>query len=48
MVISVRDIEKDPNQFKGINNGWPVIMSTLKSLREIGEPITYAPCPSAR
>ena len=39
------DIEKDPNTFKGVNNGWPAILSSLKSLLETGEPITYsAPC----
>jgi len=38
------DIEKDPNQFKGINNGWPAIISSLKSLIETGEPITFSPC----
>jgi uncharacterized protein YndB with AHSA1/START domain len=39
------DLEKDPNKFQGINNGWPAILSSLKSLLETGEPITYsAPC----
>jgi uncharacterized protein YndB with AHSA1/START domain len=38
------DIEKNPNQFKGINNGWPAIMSSLKSLLETGEPITFSAC----
>jgi hypothetical protein len=38
------DIEKDSNQFKGINNGWPAILSSLKSLLETGEPITFSPC----
>jgi uncharacterized protein YndB with AHSA1/START domain len=38
------DIEKDPNKFTGINNGWPAIMSSLKSLLETGEAIPFAPC----
>jgi uncharacterized protein YndB with AHSA1/START domain len=38
------DLEKDPNTFHGINNGWPAIMSSLKSLLETGEPITFSPC----
>jgi hypothetical protein len=38
------DVEKDPNQFRGINNGWPAIISSLKSLLETGEAITLAPC----
>lgn len=37
------DIEKDPNTFKGINNGWPAVISSLKSLLETGTPITLAP-----
>ena len=35
------DIEKDPNQFRGINNGWPAVISSLKSLLETGEAITF-------
>ena len=33
------DVEKDPNTFKGINNGWPAVISSLKSLLETGEAI---------
>jgi uncharacterized protein YndB with AHSA1/START domain len=36
------DLEKDPNTFRGINNGWPAILSSLKSLLETGEPIAYS------
>lgn len=35
------DIEKDPNTFQGINNGWPAVISSLKSLLETGEAIAY-------
>jgi uncharacterized protein YndB with AHSA1/START domain len=35
------DIEKDPNKFQGVNNGWPAIISSLKSLLETGEAITF-------
>jgi uncharacterized protein YndB with AHSA1/START domain len=42
------DIEKEPNQFKGINNGWPAIMSSLKSLIETGDPISFAPCSGSK
>lgn len=35
------DLEPDPNKFEGVNNGWPAIMSSLKSLLETGEPITF-------
>jgi uncharacterized protein YndB with AHSA1/START domain len=36
------DIEQDPNTFEGINNGWPAVISSLKSLLETGEPITFS------
>lgn len=35
------DIEKDPNTFRGINNGWPAVISSLKSLLETGEAISF-------
>lgn len=35
------DIEKNPNTFQGINNGWPAVLSSLKSLLETGEAIAY-------
>jgi uncharacterized protein YndB with AHSA1/START domain len=36
------DVEKDPNTFQGVNNGWPAVLSSLKSLLETGEAITFA------
>jgi len=36
------DIEQDPNTFRGINNGWPAVLSSLKSLLETGEPMTFS------
>lgn len=36
------DIEKDPTTFRGINNGWPAVISSLKSLLETGEPIAFS------
>ncbi len=38
------DVEKNPNQFRGINNGWPAVMSSLKSLLETGQAIAFEPC----
>jgi uncharacterized protein YndB with AHSA1/START domain len=39
------DLEKDPNTFRGINNGWPAVLSSLKSLLETGDPIAFGkPC----
>jgi uncharacterized protein YndB with AHSA1/START domain len=37
------DIEKNPNTFKGINNGWPAVLSSLKSLLETGQAIELSP-----
>ncbi len=39
------DIEKDPTTFRGINNGWPAVISSLKTLLETGEAISFGkPC----
>ena len=35
------DLEGDPNKFKGINNGWPAVISSLKSLLETGEAMRF-------
>ena len=35
------DLEKDPTTFKGVNNGWPAVLSSLKSLLETGTAISY-------
>lgn len=36
------DIEVNPNTFKGVNNGWPAVLSSLKSLLETGEAIVIS------
>lgn len=38
------DVISDPSTFRGINNGWPAILSSLKSLLETGEAIALTPC----
>ena len=35
------DLGADPNSFKGINNGWPAVISSLKSLLENGEALDF-------
>jgi len=35
------DVNNDPTTFKGINNGWPAVLSSLKSLLETGEAMTF-------
>jgi uncharacterized protein YndB with AHSA1/START domain len=40
--LLAEDFEKDPDTFKGINNGWPAVLSGLKSLLETGQPIAFS------
>jgi hypothetical protein len=35
------DVERDPTTFKGINNGWPAVLSSLKSLLENGMALDF-------
>jgi uncharacterized protein YndB with AHSA1/START domain len=35
------DLEKDSARVQGINNGWPAVLSSLKTLLETGSPITF-------
>lgn len=42
------DIEKDPNKFQGVNNGWPAVVSSLKSLLETSKAIEFALPQSAK
>jgi len=35
------DVERDPTTFKGINNGWPAVLSSLKSLLENGAALDF-------
>ncbi|SPE33029.1 hypothetical protein SBBP1_640049 [Burkholderiales bacterium] len=35
------DMETDPNPFRGINNGGPAVLSSLKSLLETADPISF-------
>lgn len=36
------DIEKNPDTFRGVNNGWPAVISSLKTLLETGDPIAFS------
>jgi len=36
------DVVADPNTFQGINNGWPAVISSLKSLLETGAAIEFS------
>ena len=36
-----QDLEKQTNTLRGINNGWPAILSSLKSLLETGQPLSF-------
>ena len=39
--LLAEDIEKDPSTFRGINNGWPAVLSSLKSLLETGAAMEF-------
>jgi hypothetical protein len=39
--LPAEDVEADPNTFRGINNGWPAVLSSLKSLLGTGQAITF-------
>lgn len=43
--LAPEDIEANPNAFRGVNNGWPAIISSLKSLVETGREISFGPPP---
>jgi len=36
------DVDPRRNTFSGLNNGWPAILSSLKSLVETGQPLVLA------
>jgi uncharacterized protein YndB with AHSA1/START domain len=36
------DTEKNPDSFRGVNNGWPAVISSLKSLLETGEAMAFS------
>jgi uncharacterized protein YndB with AHSA1/START domain len=35
------DVESNPTTFQGINNGWPAVLSSLKSLLETGQSMAF-------
>lgn len=39
--LLLEDIENDPNTFRGVNHGWPAVISSLKSLLETGQAIAF-------
>lgn len=39
--LSPDELEKDPNVFRGVNNGWPAVLSSLKSLLETGHGLPF-------
>jgi uncharacterized protein YndB with AHSA1/START domain len=40
--LSPEDVEANPNTFKGVNNGWPAVLNSLKSLLETGQELSFA------
>jgi uncharacterized protein YndB with AHSA1/START domain len=43
LAVSHRGLEPDGSLLKVITPGWPMILSSLKSLMETGEPLAFTP-----
>jgi uncharacterized protein YndB with AHSA1/START domain len=41
--LLAQDVDKSPNTLRGVNNGWPAIVSNLKSLLETGQTMNFEP-----
>lgn len=39
--LLAQDLKPDSETFRGVNNGWPAILSALKTLLETGDSLTY-------
>jgi len=39
--LTAQDLGTDSENFTGVNNGWPAILSALKTLLETGDSLTY-------
>lgn len=39
--LLAQDLEPNSETFRGVNNGWPAILSALKTLLETGDSLTY-------
>jgi uncharacterized protein YndB with AHSA1/START domain len=39
LVVTHNELEADSGMFKGISNGWPEILASLKTMLETGEPL---------
>lgn len=39
--LMTQDLRPDSETFRGVNNGWPAILSALKTLLETGDSLTY-------
>jgi uncharacterized protein YndB with AHSA1/START domain len=40
LTVTHEDLERDPQMLAGISDGWPKILSNLKTLLETGRPLT--------
>jgi hypothetical protein len=43
LTVTHEDLEKDPKMRDGVSNGWPKVLSNLKTLLETGRPLTRTP-----
>jgi uncharacterized protein YndB with AHSA1/START domain len=43
LTVTHEDLERDPQMFESISNGWPKVLSNLKTLLETGRALPHAP-----
>jgi uncharacterized protein YndB with AHSA1/START domain len=43
LTVTHEDLERDPKMFEGISNGWPKVLSNLKTLLETGRALPRVP-----
>ena len=43
LTVTHKDLEHDPKMLEGISNGWPKVLSNLKTLLETGHTLPRSP-----
>ena len=43
LTVTHEDLERDPQMFESISNGWPKVLSNLKTLLETGRALPHSP-----
>jgi len=43
LTVTHEDLERDPQMFESISNGWPKVLSNLETLLETGRALPHSP-----